>query len=83
MCVSHLFFAIATVKLRVLNVVCTVQSLTFHRLYRFTAFKELTHHLLNSMIGYVSLPAVIQIILQDPAYSGGKFGEIRELLIGK
>lgn len=34
-------------------------------------------------MGYVSLPAVIQIILQDPAYSGGKFGEIRELLISE
>jgi hypothetical protein len=32
---------------------------------------------------YVSLPAVIQVILVDPAYKGGKFGDIRELMMGE
>ncbi|XP_033606542.1 vacuolar protein sorting-associated protein 8 homolog isoform X2 [Cryptotermes secundus] len=44
--------------------------------------KELTQQLLTSMSGYVSLPAVIQVILMDPAYKGGKFGDIRELMMG-
>ena len=35
------------------------------------------------MSGYVSLPAIIQVILMDPAYKGGKFGDIRELMMGK
>jgi hypothetical protein len=35
------------------------------------------------MSGYVSLPAVIQVILKDPAYKGGKFGDIRELMMGE
>jgi hypothetical protein len=35
------------------------------------------------MSGYVSLPAVIQVILKDQAYKGGKFGDIRELMMGE
>ncbi|KAJ9588008.1 hypothetical protein L9F63_028181, partial [Diploptera punctata] len=44
--------------------------------------KELTQQLLMAMSGYVSLPAIIQVILMDPAYKGGKFGDIRELMMG-
>nr|CAD7425885.1 unnamed protein product [Timema monikensis] len=44
--------------------------------------KELTQQLLTSMSSYVSLPAMIQFILKDPAYTGGKFGDIRELMMG-
>lgn len=44
--------------------------------------KPLLQQVLNSMSAYVNLPAVIQIILQDPAYSGGTFGEIRDLMMG-
>lgn len=44
--------------------------------------KPLIQQILNSMSGYVNMPAVIQIILQDPAYSGGTFGEIRDLMMG-
>lgn len=43
----------------------------------------MTQQLLMSMSGYVSLPAVIQVILMDPAYKGGKFGDIRELMMGE
>lgn len=44
--------------------------------------RPLLQEVLNSMSSYVNLPAVIQIILQDPAYSGGTFGEIRDLMMG-
>ncbi|KAL3853951.1 hypothetical protein ACJMK2_013245 [Sinanodonta woodiana] len=44
--------------------------------------KEMTHHVLNSMMGYVGLPAILQKIMQDPAYNTGKFGEVRELILG-
>uniref|UniRef100_A0A2L2YDL3 Vacuolar protein sorting-associated protein 8-like protein n=1 Tax=Parasteatoda tepidariorum TaxID=114398 RepID=A0A2L2YDL3_PARTP len=46
------------------------------------AFKEQTRHLLNNMMGYISLPAILQRVVQDPAYNTGKFGEIRELIMG-
>ncbi|GFO47915.1 vacuolar protein sorting-associated protein 8-like protein [Plakobranchus ocellatus] len=45
-------------------------------------FKEMTHHVLNSMMGYISPPAILQKIVQDPAYNTGKFGEVKELIIG-
>ncbi|CAL1539613.1 unnamed protein product [Lymnaea stagnalis] len=45
-------------------------------------FKEMTHHVLNSMMGYISPPAILQKIMQDPAYNTGKFGEVKELIIG-
>mgnify|MGYP000623901136 CR=1 FL=1 len=45
-------------------------------------FKQLTHHVLNNMMGYIALPAILQKIMQDPAYNTGKFGEIRELILG-
>ncbi|KAK6181620.1 hypothetical protein SNE40_009442 [Patella caerulea] len=44
--------------------------------------KAMTHHVLNSMMGYISPPAILQKILQDPAYNTGKFGEVKELIIG-
>ncbi|XP_067145381.1 vacuolar protein sorting-associated protein 8 homolog isoform X3 [Centruroides vittatus] len=46
------------------------------------ALKELTKDLLNNMMGYVTLPAILQRIVQDPAYATGKFCEIRELIMG-
>ena len=46
------------------------------------SFKEMTHHVLNSMMGYISPPAILQKIMQDPAYNTGKFGEVKELIIG-
>ncbi|KAK2552517.1 Vacuolar protein sorting-associated protein 8-like protein [Acropora cervicornis] len=48
----------------------------------FVAFKEQTRHVLNSMMGYISLPAILQKIMQDPTYNTGKFGEIKELILG-
>ncbi|KAK2188200.1 hypothetical protein NP493_140g01015 [Ridgeia piscesae] len=46
------------------------------------AFKTLTTQVLNGMMGYVALPAVLQRIMQDPGYCSGRFGEIRELVLG-
>ncbi|CAH1788234.1 unnamed protein product, partial [Owenia fusiformis] len=45
-------------------------------------FKEMTRHVLNSMSGYISLPAILQKIMQDPTYSTGKFEEIKDLILG-
>ncbi|XP_052128558.1 vacuolar protein sorting-associated protein 8 homolog [Frankliniella occidentalis] len=47
-----------------------------------TEIRPLLQQVLNSMSPYVNLPEVIQIILQDPAYRGGTFGEIRDLMMG-
>ncbi|XP_072180793.1 vacuolar protein sorting-associated protein 8 homolog [Diadema setosum] len=49
---------------------------------QFQSFKELTRHVLNSMMGHLALPRILQKIMQDPTYSTGKFGEIRELIVG-
>ena len=34
------------------------------------------------MMGYIALPAILQQVMQDSAYSSGRFGEIRELVLG-
>ncbi|GAB1606858.1 vacuolar protein sorting-associated protein 8 homolog isoform X3 [Argonauta hians] len=47
-----------------------------------TDIQELTHHILNSMMGYIALPSILQKIMQDPAYNTGKFGEVKELILG-
>ncbi|CAK8692883.1 unnamed protein product [Clavelina lepadiformis] len=44
--------------------------------------KRLARYVLTSMIGHMTLPAVLQKIIQDPAYKGGKFAEIKDLLLG-
>ncbi|XP_033098288.1 vacuolar protein sorting-associated protein 8 homolog [Anneissia japonica] len=48
----------------------------------FHDFKMLTTHVLNSMLGYIALPSILQKIMQDPTYSSGNFGEIKELILG-
>ncbi|KAK2151497.1 hypothetical protein LSH36_361g02006 [Paralvinella palmiformis] len=45
-------------------------------------FKELTREVLNSMMGYIPLQSILQKLLQDPTYSSGKFGEVKDLLLG-
>ncbi|EDO31039.1 predicted protein, partial [Nematostella vectensis] len=45
-------------------------------------FKDLTRHVMNGMMGYIALPAILQKIMQDPTYSTRKFGEIKELILG-
>lgn len=44
--------------------------------------KELTMKVLNSMSGFITLPAIIQRILQDPVYGKGKLSEIQGLILG-
>ncbi|KAM9847376.1 vacuolar protein sorting-associated protein 8 homolog [Aulostomus maculatus] len=44
--------------------------------------KELTMKVLNSMSSFISLPAIIQQILQDPVYGEGKLAEIQGLILG-
>jgi len=34
------------------------------------------------MMSYISMPAVLEKIMQDPTYKSGKFGEIKELILG-
>lgn len=34
------------------------------------------------MMSFISLPAVLEKIMQDPTYKSGKFGEIKELILG-
>ncbi|XP_062303689.1 vacuolar protein sorting-associated protein 8 homolog isoform X2 [Osmerus eperlanus] len=46
------------------------------------ALKELTMKVLNSMSSFISLPAIIQRILQDPVYGKGKLAEIQGLILG-
>uniref|UniRef100_A0A8C9SP09 VPS8 subunit of CORVET complex n=1 Tax=Scleropages formosus TaxID=113540 RepID=A0A8C9SP09_SCLFO len=47
-----------------------------------TALKELTMQVLNSMSSFISLPAIVQRILQDPVYGKGKLAEIQGLILG-
>ncbi|XP_057703396.1 vacuolar protein sorting-associated protein 8 homolog [Corythoichthys intestinalis] len=44
--------------------------------------KDLTMNVLNSMSGLVSLPAIIQQILQNPIYEKGHLAEIQVLILG-
>ncbi|KAM4024492.1 vacuolar protein sorting-associated protein 8 homolog isoform 3-T3 [Anomaloglossus baeobatrachus] len=46
------------------------------------ALKSLTMEVLNSMAAYISLPSILQRILQDPVYGRGKLGEIQGLVLG-
>uniref|UniRef100_A0A665VJV7 VPS8 subunit of CORVET complex n=1 Tax=Echeneis naucrates TaxID=173247 RepID=A0A665VJV7_ECHNA len=44
--------------------------------------KELTMKVLNCMSSFISLPAIIQRILQDPVYGTGKLAELQGLILG-
>ncbi|XP_075533254.1 vacuolar protein sorting 8 isoform X3 [Dermacentor variabilis] len=44
-------------------------------------FLLLTHQLLGSMMGFVALPHILHKLMQDPAYSTGKFGEVRHFVV--
>uniref|UniRef100_A0A8C9SUW2 VPS8 subunit of CORVET complex n=1 Tax=Scleropages formosus TaxID=113540 RepID=A0A8C9SUW2_SCLFO len=46
------------------------------------SLKELTMQVLNSMSSFISLPAIVQRILQDPVYGKGKLAEIQGLILG-
>lgn len=44
-------------------------------------FLLLTHQLLGSMMGFVALPHILHKLMQDSAYSTGKFGEVRHFVM--
>ncbi|KAF7221515.1 transcript variant X2 [Nothobranchius furzeri] len=44
--------------------------------------KEMTLNVFNCMSSFVSLPAIVQQILQDPVYGKGKLAEIQGLILG-
>ncbi|XP_047458878.1 vacuolar protein sorting-associated protein 8 homolog isoform X2 [Mugil cephalus] len=44
--------------------------------------KEQTMKVLNCMSSFISLPAIIQQILQDPVYGKGKLAEVQCLILG-
>uniref|UniRef100_A0A3B3B7D2 VPS8 subunit of CORVET complex n=1 Tax=Oryzias melastigma TaxID=30732 RepID=A0A3B3B7D2_ORYME len=46
------------------------------------SLKEMTLTVLNCMSSFISLPAIIQQILQDPVYGRGKLSEIQGLILG-
>uniref|UniRef100_A0A671W9U8 VPS8 subunit of CORVET complex n=1 Tax=Sparus aurata TaxID=8175 RepID=A0A671W9U8_SPAAU len=50
--------------------------------HTFEVLKELTMKVLNCMSSFISLPAIIQQILQDPVYGKGKLAEIQGLILG-
>ncbi|CAG7727060.1 unnamed protein product [Allacma fusca] len=47
-----------------------------------STFAELTKYVLGSMMGHVSLPTIVEIIMKDPAYSKATFTEIKDLVSG-
>ncbi|CAJ1066529.1 vacuolar protein sorting-associated protein 8 homolog [Xyrichtys novacula] len=50
--------------------------------HTFEVIRELTMKVLNCMSSFISLPAIIQRILQDPVYGTGKLAEIQGLILG-
>ncbi|XP_051278670.1 vacuolar protein sorting-associated protein 8 homolog isoform X2 [Dicentrarchus labrax] len=50
--------------------------------HTFEVLKELTMKVLNCMSTFISLPSIIQRILQDPVYGKGKLAEIQGLILG-
>uniref|UniRef100_A0A3Q3LW36 VPS8 subunit of CORVET complex n=1 Tax=Mastacembelus armatus TaxID=205130 RepID=A0A3Q3LW36_9TELE len=66
---------------KLLSTVCSLHFFSFipHRLF---VLKELTMEVLNCMSSIISLPAIIQRILQDPVYGKGKLAEIQGLILG-
>nr|XP_046257105.1 vacuolar protein sorting-associated protein 8 homolog isoform X3 [Scatophagus argus] len=50
--------------------------------HTFEVLKELTMKVLNCMSSFISLPVIIQRILQDPVYGKGKLAEIQGLILG-
>lgn len=47
-----------------------------------SSFNEMTKHLLSSMMGHVSLPTIVEIVMNDPSYQKATFAEIQDLVMG-
>ncbi|CAB3370067.1 Hypothetical predicted protein [Cloeon dipterum] len=52
-----------------------------HHQHNHDALRDMCQHVLSSMLGHVSLSAVTQLMLQEPSFGQGKFGEVRDLLL--
>lgn len=65
----------------VLEVVMAPQRLLRSTLGADKDFLSLTHHLLGNMMGFVALPQILHKLMQDPGYSLGKFGEVRQFVM--
>lgn len=46
------------------------------------AFNEMAKHMLSSMMGHVSLPTIVEIVMNDPSYQKATFAEVRDLVMG-
>ncbi|OXA63103.1 Vacuolar protein sorting-associated protein 8 [Folsomia candida] len=47
-----------------------------------SAFNDMAKHLLSSMMGHVSLPTIVEIVMNDPSYQKATFAEVRDLVMG-
>jgi len=47
------------------------------------AFNDMNKHLLSSMMGHVSLPTIVEVVMNNPSYQTATFGEIRDLVTGR
>jgi hypothetical protein len=45
-------------------------------------FNDMAKHLLSSMMGHVSLPTIVEIVMNDPSYEKATFAEVRNLVMG-
>jgi hypothetical protein len=62
--------------------------ITAHNKYQGTpdlsvAFNEMNKHLLSSMMGHVSLPTIVEVVMNNPSYQTATFAEIRDLVTGR
>jgi len=46
-------------------------------------FNDMAKHLLSSMMGHVSLPTIVEIVMNDPSYQKATFAEVRNLVMGE
>ena len=46
------------------------------------AFNDMNKHLLSSMMGHVSLPTIVEVVMNNPSYQTATFAEIRDLVTG-
>lgn len=47
------------------------------------AYGGMCAQVLSGMVGYVALPAALQLLLEEPALAHGRFGELKHLLLSK
>lgn len=45
-------------------------------------WKSVTRQVINAMMAYIPLSFVLQKVMSDPVYSMGRFGEMKDLLLG-